>query len=60
MKLMRMKDDGRSAGLVEQIIPFGDGEFDYDDDSEEMYNSDIDEELDRELAEIVKNAKYRD
>ena len=60
MKPMRMKDDGRRAGLVEQIVPFGEGEFDYDDDSEEIYDEELDAELDRDLQEIVRKAKEKD
>lgn len=58
-EIMKMKDEKGREGLIEEIIPFGSQEFDYDDDVLEIYDEEFDKKLDEELAEIIKNAKRR-
>lgn len=54
-----MEENEREGGLVEETIPYGSGEFDYDDVTEELYDAEEDAKLDRELQKIVKAAQWK-
>lgn len=54
-----MEEYERAGGLVEETIPFGSGEFDYDDVTEDLYDAEEDAKLERELQKIAENAKVR-
>ncbi len=53
---IKFKDAEAKKDLVEEIVPFGSGEFDYDDDALEIYGDDFDADIEAQIKEDKKNA----